>query len=170
MNQVRRVRRVLLVLLVLVTGGCGLSAPPVALSPSYPSKDEAVEVFLQALTARDRAALQAVVLTETEFRKYVWPALPASDPAVGMPVDYIAAEFRQKNEAFAAGLINDHGGKEYRLLAATFGGASTDYGSFRVHRETRLDLRGPTGVTTLRLFGSMIESGGRWKIYSFVVD
>jgi hypothetical protein len=23
---------------------------------------------------------------------------------------------------------------------------------------------------TVRLFGSMIESGGRWKVYSFVVD
>ncbi len=31
-------------------------------------------------------------------------------------------------------------------------------------------VTGPAGPVTLRLFGSLVESGGRWKIYGFVVD
>jgi len=87
-----------------------------------------------------------------------------------MPLDYLWKDMAQKNEGFVSQLMAEHGGRDYRLVVATFSGATTDHGVFRVHRKTTLDLRGTEGPVTLRLFGSMIESGGRWKIYSFVVD
>lgn len=166
----RQVLRVLLVLLVLGTGACGTSAAPVPLSPAYDSKDAVVEAFLRALAARDRPALEALALSEPEFRKHIWPALPASADNVGMPLDYAWRDTAQKNAGHLAQLLAEYGGREYRLLAVTFAGDTTDYGAYRVHRETTLDLRSPNGPVTLRLFGSLVESGGRWKIYSFVVD
>jgi hypothetical protein len=40
-----------------------------------------------------------------------------------------------------------------------------------VHRKARLILTGEQGERLrLRLFGSMIERGGRWKLFSFVND
>jgi len=158
--------------LALMVIGAGCARPPAAipLEPAYTSKDAVVEAFLAGLKARDRAAVARLALTETEFRKHVWPALPASDPAVGMPLEYLWKDMAQKNEGFASQLMAEHGGRDYRLVVVTFSGVTTDYGAFKVHRKTTLDLTGPGGPITLRLFGSMIESGGRWKIYSFVVD
>lgn len=153
-----------------VGAGCNRAPAAIPLSAAHPSKDAAVEALLRGLAARDRAAIEATALTESEFRKYVWPALPASDPAVNMPLDYQWSDMAQKNAAFMAQLMAEHGGREYRLISASFAGATTDYGAFRVHRRTTLDLRGPNGAVTLTLFGSMVESSGRWKIYSFVVD
>ncbi len=125
---------------------------------------------MRAISTRDRTTLASLALSESEFRKHIWPALPASDSTVGMPLDYVWSDTSQKNENYLAQLVAEHGGRDYRLIAVTFGGETTDYGAFRVHRETTIDVRGPAGPVTLRLFGSLVESGGRWKVYSFVVD
>jgi len=161
----------LLSLVTLVTLLACNSTPAVApLTPSYESKDAAVTAFLQALAARDTDALAQQVVNQNEFLKHIWPALPASRPDVGMPADRAWADQAQKNTNFLAQLLDEHGGKRYELVAASFEGAATTYGSFTVHPKTRLDVRDAAGVREVRLFGSMIESGGRWKVYSFVVD
>jgi hypothetical protein len=170
-HQVHQVQQVLRVLLVLLlTGGCGRSAPPVPFALSYATKDAAVEAFLAALRARDRDTLAAQVLTETEFLKYVWPQLPASRPDVGMPAERAWADQAQKNDLFLTQTLAEHGGRRCTLLAVSFEGAATAYESFTIHPGTRLDIREGSEAREVRLFGSMIESGGRWKIYSFVVD
>lgn len=152
----------------LAMAGCGRA--PIALTPGYPSKDAAVQAFLTAVATRDRASLEALTVNEREFRRDIWPALPASEANVGMPPDYVWTETAQKNAGYLAQLLAEHGGTQYTLRVTTFAGHTSDYGAFRVHRKTVLDLRGPEGPVTVRLFGSMVESGGRWKIYSLVVD
>jgi hypothetical protein len=161
-----------LLLIVCVAGVAGCSAAPasLALSPSYESKDAAVTSFLQALAARDVHTLAQQVVNQQEFLKHIWPALPASRPDVGMPADRAWADQAQRNQGFLAQLLAEHGGQRYELVAASFDGSPTTYGSFRIHPKTRLDIRDASGVREVRLFGSMIESGGRWKVYSFVVD
>ena len=129
-----------------------------------------VEAFLRGLAARDATTLSGMAVSESEFLKYIWPALPASRPDVGMPAGRAWADQAQRNAAYLSQTLAGHGGREYRLVAVTFGGETTDYGTYRIHREATLDVRGPNGPVALRLFGSLVESGGRWKIYSFVVD
>lgn len=161
-----------LLLVVLVAGVAGCSAAPAAIvfTPSYDSKDAAVTAFLQALAARDRDTLLAQAVSQNEFLKHIWPALPASRPDVGMPADRAWADQAQRNVNFLSQTLSDHGGRRYELVAASFDGSPTTYGSFTIHPKTTLDIRDEFGVREVRLFGSMIESGGRWKIYSFVVD
>ncbi|GMV22735.1 MAG: hypothetical protein AMXMBFR57_26840 [Acidimicrobiia bacterium] len=153
---------------VLLTACAGPT--PVPLSPSFESKDAAVQAFLDALAARDAATLERLAVNETEFLKHIWPALPASRPEVGMPGERAWQDQHLKNVGFLANVLSEHGGQRYELVAASFGAAPTTYGTFTVHPKTRLDVRLNGQVTEVRLFGSMIESGGRWKIYSFIVD
>lgn len=161
-----------LLLIVLVAGVAGCSAAPasIALMPSYESKDAAVTAFLQALAARDTDSLAQLAVNQNEFLKHIWPALPASRPDVGMPADRAWTEQAQRNTNFLAQTLGEHGGRRYELVAASFDGSPTTYGGFTIHPKTTLDIRDEFGVREVRLFGSMIESGGRWKIYSFVVD
>lgn len=156
--------------LLLAVSACGRGNAPIPLSPSYESKDAAVTAFLQALAARDRDTLAAQVVSQTEFLKHIWPALPASRPEVGMPADRAWADQAQKNANFLSQTLGEHGGRRYELVAASFAGSATTYGAFTIHPKTRLDIRDDAGIREVRLFGSMIESGGRWKVYSFVVD
>lgn len=159
-----------LLLLLVTVSACSRETEPIPLTPSYESKDAAVNAFLQALAARDRETLAAQAVSETEFLKHIWPALPASRPDVGMPADRAWADQAQRNNNFLSQLLGEHGGQRYELVTASFEGAAATYGGFALHPKTRLDIRDAAGVREVRLFGSMIESGGRWKIYSFVVD
>ena len=73
------------VALAVLAAGC---ARPRALSHTFSSEHALAERVLGALAARDIAALQALPLSEREFRMAVWPALPSSRPDVGLPTDY----------------------------------------------------------------------------------
>jgi hypothetical protein len=160
-------------LLLVVAGATATCArPPAAipLAPAYDSKDDAASAFLTALWARDRDTLVTLVVSETEFLKHIWPALPASRPDVGMPAGRAWAEQAQKNAHYLAQTLDEHGGRRYELVAVSFGAPATTYGAFTIHPDTTLDIRDESGVRDVRLFGSMIESGGRWKVYSYVVD
>ena len=44
-------------------------------------------------------------------------------------------------------------------------------GRIEEHRETTLRVRDDSGMELdLRVFGSMLEQGGVWKVFSYVVD
>ncbi len=50
-------------------------------------------------------------------------------------------------------------------------GETTQYSSFLVRRQTELTVREEGGDTRqLRLFGSLLEKDGVFKVFSFVVD
>ena len=50
-------------------------------------------------------------------------------------------------------------------------GEATPYRTYTVHRNSTFVVRAPDGQQVdVRLCGSMIEQGGRWKVFSYVVD
>ena len=77
-------------------------APPLA--NTHSSASSLASAVLDALARRDRAALKALALNETEFRDHVWPELPAARPERNLPFSYVWGELRQKSlQALAAG-------------------------------------------------------------------
>ena len=127
--------------------------------------------MLAALAAGDVGRLRALALDEREFRTAVWPGLPASRPERNVPFDYAWGDLRQKSGNALRRLVARHGGRRYRLAGVGFAGETTEYRTFRVHRETVLDLLDEEGAALrLALFGSILERGGEFKLFSFVVD
>ena len=135
-----------------------------------PSAEAAAAAVLDALERRDRDRLRSLAIAEQEFRERVWPRLPASRPERNLPFSYVWGDLRQKSEGRLAATLARHGGRSYELAGVTFAGV-TDYGTYRVHREATLHVRDGTGAAQdLRLFGSMIEQDGRWKVFSYVAE
>jgi hypothetical protein len=88
-----------------------------------------------------------------------------------MPVDYAWKDANLKSRSDLALTMEQRRGRSSTVTAVTFERPVTDYGPFRIHPRTRLTLRNGTGEgENVRLFGSMIEADGRWKIYSYIVD
>ena len=163
--------------LALILAGCGTPpqpafpsrpAPP-AWGASFDSADALAAAALERLAAGDRAGLAALALSERELRATVWPALPASRPDVGMPWAYFWRDHAARSGAHLAALVARHGGRRYRLAGVMFDG-ETAYGGVTIHRAPALDVVTPGGSSRVRLFGSMAERNGRWKLYSFIVD
>lgn len=68
-------------------------------------------------------------------------------------------------------MLTEHGGRTYALEQVRFTGGTTQYQNFVVHREAELDVRDDRGEPhTFKLFGSVIEKNGGFKVFSYVVD
>ena len=162
-------------LLCLAAGGCARDAggdpPPAPLRHTFPSPEALSRAVLTALAERDVDTLRALPLDETEFRNAVWPDLPASRPERNVPFDYAWGDLHQKSAAARRRLAARHGGRRYELVRVLFDAETTPYRTYKVHRETVLDLRDEEGgAVRLALFGSILERGGRFKLFSYVVD
>jgi hypothetical protein len=148
----------------------GCSRPP-ALAHTFSSEDALAERVLGALAARDITALQALPLSEGEFRDVVWPELPASRPDANVPLDYAWRTLAQNSRGHLAKTVHEHGGRRYRLLRVQFDGGSTSFRSFTVHRRARLVVRDAEGrERQLRLFGSVLERDHEFKLFSYVSE
>ena len=101
----------------------------------------------------------------------MWPHLPASRPERGVPASYAWADLHQKSSNALRRLVARRGGRRFTLLAVDHDGETTDYGAFRVHRETRLRVRDETGrEIDVHFYGSTLARDGEYKVFSFVVD
>ena len=149
-----------------VVVGCG----PPPLAHAHPSADSLARAVLDALEQRDAGTLTALRLSEAEFRTHVWPFLPAARPQRNLPFSYVWGDLAQKSEASLAGTLVAHGGRRYDLAAVRFAADPTEYGSFRVYRQSVFVVRDGSGTREIRVTGSMIEQDGRWKVFSHVVD
>jgi hypothetical protein len=155
--------------LLAILGTACVSHPPLA--NAHPSVEALARVVLDALARSDRSALEAVALTEQEFRDSVWPDLPAARPGRNLPFSYVWGDLHQKSQIALARTLANHGGRRYELVHVRFEGASTRYSRCEVHRETVITVRDAHGATQdVRLFGSSVEDDGAWKVFSYVAD
>ncbi len=125
--------------------------------------------FLDALAREDADKIRAMAVSKEEFAHYVWPGLPASRPGTNLTLDYVWNSLQTRSESGLRHTLSTCKGRRLHLLELRFAGQTSDYGSAKVHRDTRLRVRDETGrELELDLFGSMLEVGGEYKIFSFV--
>lgn len=156
------------VMVALIAAGCANSPPPLANTRA--SAEAVAAAVLEALAGKDRAALEALALNEAEFRAHAWPELPAAKPERNLPFSYVWGDLAQKSRHTLSGTLATHGGVRYELQRVSFAG-QTKYPSYIVHRETTIHVRDASGVEhPLRVYGSMLEKDGAWKVFSYVVD
>ena len=154
---------------VLAAGGCRTRQE--LLRHGHRSPEALAARVVQALAERDLAALRALAVTEDEFRDVVWPSLPASRPARNVPRSYAWETLHSKSEAHLRARLATWEDRGFRVVSVAFQGPTTDHGPFRVRRQSVVTLRDRHGRETAgRLFGSVIEMEGRFKVFSYVVD
>jgi hypothetical protein len=153
----------------LLLAGCGSPATPLAHSSA--STDELARAVVDAVERRDREALQVLALNEREFREHVWPELPAARPERNLPFSFVWGDLNQKSESGLAQMLERHGGRRYTIAEVRLRGETTRYPTYLVHRDGELTVMDERGAQQhLRLFGSVLEKNGRFKVFSYVVD
>ncbi len=141
------------------------------LTGTHASPLAAASAVLALIEAGDAPGLLALALSEAEFREIVYPALPASRPERNTSATFVWDGLYRKSRNSLAFTLDRHAGEAFEVSSVDFLGETTDYGGFLVHRETALTVRRGGGEPeVVRLFGSMIEQDGRFKIFSFVTD
>lgn len=137
----------------------------------FPTPEAAAREFLARLEAGETDLIEELALTEEEFRESVYPALPAARPERNTSAGFLWELMAPRSRNSLASTLGRFRGERLELVSVDFLGETTDYGPFRVHRDTVLTVLDSEGTRSVaRLFGGMVEQGGRFKIYSFVVD
>lgn len=141
-----------------------------SLASAYASADALARRFLAALATSNAEAIKAMRVTKEEFCDLVWPDLPSSR-LPNVTCDWAWDQATLKSASGLAEMFKDHQGKRYEFLSLRFAKGTESYPSYTVHKEARLRVRDEAGAEReLRLFGSMLEMDGRFKLFSFVVD
>ncbi len=136
-----------------------------------PSIDALAQSVLDAVERRDLDRLQSLALSEEEFRGVVWPELPAARPERNLPVDFVWNDLRLKSATSLGHILDRYAQTPLALVDIRFNGGTTPYDSYLVHREAVLIVKGQDGTEQeVRLFGSVFEQDGRYKVFSYNVD
>jgi len=162
---------------VLATAACSNSTPAEPsraaepLAHTFESPEALALGVLGALATSDRATLNALALTEAEFKVHVWPELPVSRPERNVPFDYAWGQMKQRSDGSLSGTIGRYGGRSLRFISTRFTGETTQYDTFSVMRDSEIVAADETGrELILRLYGAAMVKNGRYKLYSYVVD
>jgi hypothetical protein len=137
-----------------------------ALSHSKGSPEELVEAVLAALEARDRAALEALLVTREEHRDLLWDELPER---TYMSFE-VARELNERNTRDGlTQALDRYGGQEFELIEIEFTDPPEVYETFTWHFGPRVRVRrvsdGREGE--LPILDVVLERNGRWKLMNF---
>lgn len=164
-----RAARALILLMSLAAGACaggGTADSPLARGAA--SIEALADSAWAAVVRADTAAMERLRLTEQEHNEFVWPQLPAADPAAGFPVDLARENISMRDAAARVRVPGRFERTELSVQDVACEGEQRFEG-FRVLTDCAVHLHDPaTGsVTPFQLFRDVVVGGGTHKIFRY---
>jgi hypothetical protein len=166
----RPAARILLLMPALLLAGWWVAAQlrPPRLRHGAPSPEELARRVLDGLQTGDLRALESLALSADEFRDFVWPELPVSNPRTNVPLDYVWGDVHLRSTARLQAMLRALKGEGFSLVRVRHTGPRTDYPTHRAYSDFEIVLRDRDGKEReYPLFGTLIEMDGVWKVYSY---
>jgi len=145
--------------------------PTRELGGSYAAdRDSLVRRFVSALERSDTAAFMPMMMSRAEFAWLFYEHDPQSKPPYELPPEVMWMQGMQQGERGIARALRDHGGRAL-ALAGYACERQEPRGAARLWTGCLLDLRREDGSREkVRLFGGILEHGGRYKFSSYAND
>ena len=139
-----------------------------SLGPDAPrSIDELIARFVEAVQDSSTVALAALTLSAAEFAYLYFPASIHARPPYAQPpaVNWLLLE--QNSLKGRSRLLRRFGGTRLYVTTHHCAGTPLVQGASRIHETCTLRIRGEDGRTEdVRVFGSIVERDGRFKLLS----
>ena len=150
------------------------AAPHPPLSGGASSVDELLGRFVKALEANDGDALEALRVTEDEYRKIIMPGSvkPGEPPQKLSPKadEYFWQSLDTKSLYGGRALLAGYKGRTYRITNVTWLKGIDDYAWYRCYDRLELTLVDQRGEELKLNTGSVAEVDGQFKFISFIRD
>jgi hypothetical protein len=148
----------------------GLPAPA-GLTGGEPSRGALVARFVRALERGDTADLVRMAVSRAEFAWLVYPTDPQSRPPYELEPGLMWFQAQTRNRTGVLRALRSFGGRPLRFAGYACDARPRVEGANRVWTGCRVHVAGPDGrPVSLRLFGAVLERGGRFKIQSYSND
>ena len=132
------------------------------------SRDELVHRFARAVAVRDTAALRRLLLSRAEFAWLYYPTSKQGLPPYDLSPDLMWFMTAERSQRGAAALMSERAGQALRLVGYRCLGDSTVEGANRLWGPCVIRrVQAPGDTVEERLFGPVIERGGRFKFVSY---
>jgi hypothetical protein len=138
------------------------------LTNASPSIEKLCKEVLEKIARKDLEGLVALALTEDELKKYAWPYMELSRSGRGMPFEYYWGDLQTRSLSTLNDIMGHYAGKKFEFISYRFERETWEYGAGKVHRDSVLIVRNDDGqVGEIKIFGSVFELNGQFKLYSF---
>jgi hypothetical protein len=155
----------------VVAGASVHLSRPAPLAGTFDSPEALASAVLDAFQRQDRPALERLALSDREFADHVWPVLPAARPERNLSVEFVWGDLAAKSRAHLTRNLQRGLPPGARVTALAFEGETSRHGGVTIRRQSVLTVTGADGsLARVRLFGSLIEQDGRYKVFSYVTD
>jgi hypothetical protein len=139
---------------------------PTALSHAVSTRKELIAAFVRAVEVNDTATLRRLTLSREEFAYFYYPSTPTSMPPYGLGPDVMWYLISENSNKGLGVVLEKLGGKRIPIQRHSCDPAKAE-GENRIYFPCRFVLQGPSGdEATARLFGPIVERGGRFKLLS----
>ena len=125
---------------------------------------------LEGLAAGGHASLAALRLSRKEYVEVVWPELPASNPDLHVPIEYVWADIETRDRSALIRLAPQFEGLSAELEEVACADEVQEFKTFRVHTDCWVFLRTPSGKHRIQLFKDVVERGAGYKLFRYYDD
>ncbi len=144
---------------------------PTGLSGGADSRDELVAKIVQALEAQDTLAFEELAVDRAEWAWLYFPTDVLSKPPYELPPSLAWFQLQETNRKGVLRALRELGGHRLAYEGYTCGEEPSPEGENRVWTACRVTLRRDDGdPVALRLFGAILERGGRFAVLSYDND
>jgi hypothetical protein len=133
-----------------------------------PTREALVRRFVRALETGDTIALRRQLLSRAEFAWLYYPTTTQAGPPYDLGPDLLWFTLFQRSDRDIALALREFGGRPFGYLGHTCAAAPRVEGDNRIWGYCAIRRRAAgRQPTTERLFGLIIERGGRYKFVSY---
>lgn len=147
-----------------------LSTHPTALEGGTDSRDDLGRALVTALAASDTAALRHLAVSRAEFAHLIYPESPLVRAPYRQPIDVAWLLHSAPHAKGFTRLLRRLGGRPLRYRSMGCGAMPTRQGGNRYWTGCRITLFIAADSLEARLFTSIVERAGRFKIMSYDND
>ena len=128
-------------------------------------------LLLERLREGDLSEVAQLGLSKEEWVRHVWPVSAANKPGSNFTPDFVWGLDAARSRRDLSGTVKRYGRKEWELIRVRFRKGPREFDGFRLHRDARVEVGLPDGAKReLKLFSSVFERNGEFKIFSFKTD
>jgi hypothetical protein len=141
---------------------------PDSLQGGAPSRDSLVHQFVRALERQDTTALRALLLNKAEFAYLYYPTSAQGLPPYDLSPGLMWFMTEGRSEKGIRHALEQFGGRPLQSTGYVCASKPAIEGENRLWGPCEIRrVQAPGDTVTDRMFGLVIERGGRWKFVSY---